>query len=108
MGIRRFAYWLALLALAVAWFFFLGADGTHVCSEARPGTEFGTGGTSWFPPGYVCLYIGGNSVEPFDAEGWATWAVELGFLALVAYGVLSFLLRLLLSLRRRSASPSQR
>ena len=97
VSLRRPLYWGSLLALVAAWFMFGGASGLAACQAATsppPLDEFGTNGLSYFPPGYRCLYIDGNTVEPLDAAGWRAWTLVMGILLLLIYGVLSFVVRL--------------
>jgi hypothetical protein len=59
-------------------------------------------GLSYLPPGYECLYISGrDTVEPLDAAGWFEWGVSVGVLLLLAYGAVSFALRVGLRVSKR-------
>jgi len=110
MLIRRIVYWSLLLALTVIWFGFVSADGTAACQAAAPRPpldEFAAQGISYFPPGYWCLYIRHNSVEPFDAAGWIDWSVSLGIVLLLIYGALSFVVRLALRVRERRRTRAE-
>ena len=110
MLIRRIVYWSLLLVLTVIWFGFVFSDGTAACQAAAPRPpldEFAAQGISYFPPGYWCLYIRHNSVEPFDAAGWIDWSVSLGIVLLLIYGALSFVVRLALRVRERRRTRAE-
>ena len=107
---RRVFYWLLLLGLIGVWFFGTHSDGTAACRAAAPPTplnEFAPGGISYLPPGYECLYIKQNTVEPLDAAGWFEWAVSVAILLVLCYGALSVVVRIGLRAtdRRARAAP---
>jgi hypothetical protein len=45
------------------------------------------------PPGYECLYVGGNEVVPLDAGGWLELIAQTAVPVLLLYGFVRLVLR---------------